>query len=118
MDVKSLKSLGINTNLELLKFTVNSQKQQELALKIGVNHKNILKWIVLADLSRLESVGSEYCGLILHSGILSTAQLSQITASQLHRQVLRLQVATLRRKDLCPSLSLVQTWIKEAKIMS
>lgn len=115
IDVKSLKSLGINTNLELLKFAVNSQKQRELALKIGVNHKNILKWLILADLSRVESVGIQYCGLILHSGILSTAQLSQVHPPQLHKQVLKLQVATLRRKDLCPSLSLVQTWIRQAK---
>ncbi|WP_373478874.1 DUF4332 domain-containing protein [Geminocystis sp.] len=109
IDVKGLKSLGINTNLELLKLRVNSQKPQELAFKMGVNLKNVLKWIALADLSRVESVGSKYCGLILHSGILSTAQLSEMTTSQLHRQILRLQVATLRRKDLCPSVSLVQT---------
>lgn len=115
IDVKNLKSLGINTNLELLKFTANGQKQEELAFKVGVNLKNILKWVALADLSRVESVGSQYCGLILHSGILSTTQLGQVYPAQLHRQVLRLQVATLRRKDLCPSLSLVQTWIKQAK---
>lgn len=115
IDVKNLKSLGINTNLELLKFTANGQKQRELALKVGVNPKNILKWVALADLSRVESVGSQYCGLILHSGILSTVQLSQVYPSQLHQQVLRLQVATLRRKDLCPSLSLVQTWIRQAR---
>lgn len=115
IDIKSLKSLGINTNLELLKFTVNDQKQKELALKIGVNLKNVLKWVALADLSRVESVGSQYCGLILHSGVISTAQLSEVYPPKLYDKVIRLQVATLRRKDLCPSIGLVQTWVKEAK---
>jgi len=103
--------------LELLKFAVNDQKQKELAFKIGVNLKNVLKWVALADLSRVESVGSQYCGLILHSGILSTAQLSEVYPPKLYEKVLRLQVATLRRKDLCPSIGLVQTWIREAKII-
>jgi hypothetical protein len=118
IDIKTLKSLGINTNLELLKFAVNDQKQKELAFKMGVNLKNILKWIALADLSRVETVGSQYCGLILHSGILSTAQLSKVYPPELYNKILRLQVATLRRKDLCPSMGLVQSWINEAKIIN
>ncbi|BAQ64510.1 DUF4332 domain-containing protein [Geminocystis sp. NIES-3709] len=117
IDVKNLKSLGINTNFALLQCTIDRQKQEELALKMGVNVKNILKWTALADLSRLESVGSKYCGLILHSGILSCSELSQASTFKLHRQIVRLQVGTLRNKDLCPPLSLVHTWIKEAKTL-
>lgn len=117
IDVKSLNSLGINTNLELLKFT-KDEKSLPLALKIGVNQKNVLKWIALADLSRVKSVGNKYCGLILHSGIISTQQLSQVDASKLHTKVMKLQIASFQRKDLCPSIGLVQTWIKEAKIIN
>lgn len=114
IDLKNLKSLGINTNLALLQWTINRQKQEELALQMGVNLKNILKWIALADLSRLESVGNQYCGLILHSGILSCRQLSQACVPKLHQRILRLQVATLGRKNLCPPLPLVKTWVEEA----
>lgn len=114
IDLKNLKSLGINTNLALLPWSIDRQKQEELARKMGINLKNILKWTALADLSRLESVGSQYCGLILHSGILSCRQLSQASVPKLHQQILRLQVATLGTKNLCPPLPLVKTWVKEA----
>ncbi len=111
-----LSSLGINTNLDLIKQITNSQQKQQLAQKMQTNLKYVGKWLALADLSRLPSVNSQYCGLILHSGVASVQQLSQIPAFKLHRQILRLQVATLRRKDLCPSIGLVQTWIKEAQL--
>ncbi len=55
----------------------------------------------------------QYCGLLLHSEVGSVAQLVQIPVPRLHRQVLRLQVATIQRKDLCPSLAQVQTWVRE-----
>lgn len=115
LDVKKLEMEGIKTNIDLLKKTIDSEKQQQLANKLQVNLKLLKKWIALADLSRLQSINHRYCGLILHSGIICTQQLSKVDAPTLHRQILRLQVATLKRKDLCPSLSLIQQWIKEAK---
>jgi hypothetical protein len=115
IDLKNLKSLGINTNLALLERTIDRQRQEELALKMGVNLKNILKWMALADLSRLKSVGNQYCGLIMHSGILSCRQLSQASVPKLHRQIIRLQIATLSHKKLNPPLPLVKTWVKEAE---
>ncbi|MGI0481041.1 DUF4332 domain-containing protein [Geminocystis sp. CENA526] len=115
IDLKNLKNLGIDTNLALLKYGCDRPKQQELAIKMGVNLKNVLKWIALADLSRLESVGNQYCGLILHSGVISCRQLAQTSVPQLHRQILKLQVSHFGTKKECPPLSLVKTWVKEAR---
>ena len=72
----------------------------------------------MADLARVPSVGCDYCGLILHSGIISVDQLSQTSVSFLHQQILKLQVATLQRKDLCPSPDVVKTWINEARTIN
>ncbi|WP_330203082.1 DUF4332 domain-containing protein [Cyanobacterium sp. Dongsha4] len=114
-DIDRLQNLGITNIEQLLVMGKNKQDRELLAQKIGVSSRYVHKWFALADLAHLPSVGVEYCGLILHSGIISVAQLSQCNAPQLQKQILKLQVANLHRRDLCPSFSLIQSWIQEAK---
>ena len=115
---EQLKSLGINNTQDLLKITKTKENKQHLANQLKCQLQLINKWAALADLARVPSVGCDYCGLILHSGIISVNQLSQTSVSFLHRQILKLQVATLQRKDLCPSPDVVKTWINEARTIN
>ena len=114
---EQLKSLGINNTEDLLRVTQTKTNKQHLANQLKCQLQLISKWVALADLARVPSVGCDYCGLILHSCIISVNQLAQTSVSSLHRQILKLQVATLQRKDLCPSPDMVKTWINEAKII-
>jgi hypothetical protein len=110
-----LKNCGITTTKDLLEHGKTVQLKQALAYQLGMNILYINKWMALADLARLPSVGCQYCGLLLHSGVASITQLSQTPVHRLHRQILRLQVATMQRQDLCPPVELVQQWITEAR---
>ncbi|MEA5510646.1 DUF4332 domain-containing protein [Crocosphaera sp. UHCC 0190] len=112
---EQLKALGINTTQSLLNHAKNPTEKQALANQLKSPVQLISKWVALADLARVPTVGCNYCGLILHSGIISTKQLAETPVSFLHRQILKLQVATLQRKDLCPSPDMIQAWINEAK---
>ncbi len=109
-----LKSEGIKDTKELLKCTQTLESKRSLASKLKLNQKHLNKWIALADLARIPSVGHQYCGLLLHTGIVSVKQLTQTPFPQLHRQIIRLQVATLQRKDLSPTLEQVKQWVEEA----
>ncbi|MEL6929906.1 MAG: DUF4332 domain-containing protein [Cyanobacteria bacterium J06600_6] len=115
---KLLEAQGISNTQELLKRTQTPESRIDLASKLKLNQKRLSKWIALADLGRIPSVGSQYCGLILHAGIISAAQLSQTPFHRLHAQISRLQVATLRRKDLTPSVGQVKQWVEQAKILN
>lgn len=115
---KLLQSQGINNTKDLLQQAHNSVSQQDLARRLRVNQKYVSKWVALADLARLPSVGDRYCGVLLHVGIISVVQLAQTHFPQLHRQIMRLQVAMLRQTEQVPSISQVQTWVAEAKILS
>jgi hypothetical protein len=42
-------------------------------------------------------------------------QLANLLPGQLYRQILKLQVSTLQRPDLCPNAGLVELWIQQAK---
>lgn len=86
-----------------------------LANQLQIHLQHVNKWVALADLARIPSVGTQYCGLLLHAGIASVAQLAATSIHRLHQQLLRLVVATMQRRDLCPSVEQVQQWSQEAK---
>ncbi|MEA5553608.1 DUF4332 domain-containing protein [Anabaena cylindrica UHCC 0172] len=113
-----LQNCGITTTGELVKQGKTPEAKLVLASKLQVNIQNVNKWLALADLARIPSIGTQYCGLLLHAGVISVAQLAEIPIHRLHRQVMRLQVATLQRRDLCPAVELVQQWSQQAKILA
>lgn len=115
VEQSQLKSCGIDTTKQLLQKARTSELKQSLANQLELHIQYVNKWVALADLARIPSVGYEYCGLLLHAGIASVSQLTQTPIHRLHRQILRLQVATMQRKDLCPPVEIVHQWVKEAR---
>ena len=105
----------ITTTGKLLQIAATPEQKIALANQLQINVKYVNKWVALADLARVPRVGCQYCGLLLHAGIASPAQLAQISVSRLHQQILKLQVATMQRRDICPGVELVQNWIEQAK---
>lgn len=116
-DCSKLQQIGITTTGQLLQRANTSQSKQALANQLQVKSQYVNKWVALADLARIPSIGCQYCGLLLHSGISSVTQLAQTPAQKLHQQILRLQVATLQRRDLCPLVEEVAVWIKQARAL-
>ena len=110
-----LQKLGIATTGQLLAVAPDAATKHQLAMSLGTKIQYVNKLVALADLARLPGVGCQYNGLLLHIGIISVKQLAQMPADKIHRQLLRLQVATLQRRDLCPDLDRVQTWIGQAR---
>lgn len=117
-EAAQLQANGIATTQQLLQQCRTNTQRQALATQLRVKIETINKWVALADLARIPSVGCQYCGLLLHAGIISVAQLAQTPLQRLHQQILRLQVATLQRRDLCPSQSDMQTWIHQARLVA
>jgi predicted flap endonuclease-1-like 5' DNA nuclease len=113
-----LQKLGIATTGQLLAVAPDAATKYQLAMSLGTKIQYVNKLVALADLARLPGVGCQYNGLLLHIGIISVKQLAQMPADKIHRQLLKLQVATLQRRDLCPDLDRVQTWIGQARVLS
>ncbi|MBH8574009.1 DUF4332 domain-containing protein [Nostocaceae cyanobacterium CENA369] len=112
-----LQNCGILTTGMLFKQGKSPAARVAIANKLQVHLQYVNKWVALADLARIPSVGTQYCGLLLHAGIGSVVQLAQVPTHRLHQQILRLQVATMQRRDLCPPIELVQQWSQQAKIV-
>jgi predicted flap endonuclease-1-like 5' DNA nuclease len=112
-----LEELGITTTNQLLTAVPDSERKMKLAIGLGTKIQYVNKLVALADLSRLPGIGCQYNGLLLHIGIISIKQLSQMTAQKVQPQLLKLHVATLQRRDLCPDLAQVQGWIIQARAL-
>lgn len=110
-----LQGAGLRTTADLLKRGRSPQGSQTLATTLGLPLRYVRKWVALSELACLPSVGCEYCGLLLHSGIISTTQLAAIAPGRLHSQITRLHTSYLQRTDLCPSPSQVVKWVQEAQ---
>ncbi|MGF1522002.1 MAG: DUF4332 domain-containing protein [Leptolyngbyaceae cyanobacterium] len=111
----SLQAIGLKTTQDLLTQTRSPQALQKTAKQLKLPLRYPQKWAALAALAQLPSIGCQYCGLILHSGIASIPQLATAAPGRLHSQILRLHTATLRRSDLCPTPDQVVAWVREAK---
>ncbi|EAW34135.1 DUF4332 domain-containing protein [Lyngbya sp. PCC 8106] len=105
----------ITTTTELLQKGRTQAQKMMLANVLQTTLREVSKWVAMADLARIPSVGCKYCGLLLHAGIGSVTQLAQMPVHRLHQQVLRLHVITMQRRDLCPSVAVVQRWVQEAQ---
>ncbi len=113
-----LEGCGITTTDRLIRVTKTPAAKALLAHQLDVNIQYVNKWVAMASLARIPSVGCQYCGLLLHAGVASAAHLAQMPVERLHEQILKLHVATMQRNDLTPSVDRVQKWIQEAKLVS
>jgi hypothetical protein len=112
---EKLQQLGIVTNLDLLRSAGLKSQWQTLAEQAGVTVQQINRWVVLADLSRVPSIGAVYANFLLQIGICSTLQLANTPIGDLQRQVTRYQMPILKQASLCPDMGLIATWSTQAK---
>ena len=113
-----LEECSITTTGQLIRMTKTQAAKALLAHQLQINIQYINKWAAMANLARIPSVGCQYCGLLLHAGVASPAQLAQMPVERLHQQILRLHVATMQRNDLTPSVDRVQKWVQQARLVS
>ncbi|WP_264327646.1 DUF4332 domain-containing protein [Romeriopsis navalis] len=114
-ECEKLIALGLNTTKALLHNSNSMAQQTHLAQQLQLHVHHIQKWRALADMARIPTVGNTYCGLLLHAGVPSVKHLATLAPGRLHRQILKLQVSTMRRPDLCPDAALVTQWIQQAQ---
>jgi hypothetical protein len=112
-----LTSNGVQTTFDLLKLGNTQEKRILFAKELHIHVQHVNKWCALANLARIPSVGCQYCGLLLHAGIASPAQLITTPIARLHRHILRLHVAMMQRKDLCPTVDQIDRWVQQARLL-
>jgi predicted flap endonuclease-1-like 5' DNA nuclease len=111
---KQLRKAGVRTTNSLLKKGADRRGRQELAMQSGISEKLILEWVNLADLFRIKGVGEEYSDLLEEAGVDTVKELRNRDARNLHQALLDTN-AKKRLVRRPPSLSMVQSWVQQAK---
>ncbi|NET08898.1 MAG: DUF4332 domain-containing protein [Symploca sp. SIO2B6] len=113
--ISEFQQLGVKTTLHLLHNGRTPEHRQAIANHFHLHVQHVNKWIALANLAQVPSVGCMHCGHVLHAGIASPRQLAQTSVGRLHPQIMKLHVAEMQRQDLCPKVEEVNQWISEAQ---
>lgn len=110
----TLKEAGIGSVQGLLDAACEKKGRQDLAAKTGISEKLLLKWVNMADLFRINGVAGQYAELLECAGVDTVAELAQRNPNSLHGMLGEANdKKSVVRK--VPSLSIVQSWVTEAK---
>ena len=111
---KTLSEIGIKTTEALLKQGATPKGRIIIEERTQIGHRLILEWVNLADLFRIKGVGEEYSVLLEEAGVGTVIELSNGNAENLFEKVNEVnKEKKLVRKT--PALSMIQSWIEQAK---
>ncbi len=113
---KILREMGVSMVQEFLqKYRHADDRRTELATKLDIDEHVVRQWVSMADLMRIQGIGSQYSELLEASGVYSVPELAQQDAERLTEKmklVNRIEHATILA---LPDASEVSAWIEIAK---
>jgi predicted flap endonuclease-1-like 5' DNA nuclease len=111
-----LKKVGIRTTVKLLETAASAKGRKELAAKIGVDEKTILRWANLVDRMRIKGIGEDYARLLQEVGVDTVKELKYRNVAKLASAM---REANKKNKlvRLLPSERRVQRWVDQAKLL-
>lgn len=110
-----LRSAGVNSGDQLLQKGCSQKGRKELAEATGLDASLILTWVNMADLFRVKGIGSQYAELLKKSGVDTVKELRNRNPENLLAKMTAVNSAGRALVRNLPALSIVQSWIKNAK---
>jgi len=108
-----LKEAGINSIEMLLEACSLKKKRNELAKKIGITEKLVLKWANHADLIRIKGIGGDYADLLEAAGVDTVPELAKRKPDNLLAKMLEVNEAQKIVKKM-PTQKQVEDWVRQA----
>ena len=110
----TLKPAGIRTTGKLLEAAKDPKGRKQLAAKINVDEKCILRWANMADRMRIKGVGEDYAELLELAGVDTVRELKYRNPANLAKAIADVN-AKRKLVRLLPSEKAVGRWIEHAK---
>lgn len=110
----TLKSVGIRTTGKLLERAKDPRGRKELAARISIDEKRILRWANMADRMRIKGIGEDYAELLEAAGVDTVRELKYRNPTNLAKAMAD---ANTKRKlvELLPSEKAIRRWIEHAR---
>lgn len=110
---QKFQDAGLGSTEKLLENAKTKKQREELAEKLGISEKLILKYANMADLFRISGVGQEFSELLEAAGVDTVPELAQRNAANLTAKMEEVNDANkLTRRT--PTLKEVEKWITQA----
>ena len=109
-----LRVIGVNVVGDLLRVGSTWKGRRDLADKVGVAPKLILKWVNQADFFRIRGIGKQYAELLDAAGVNTVMDLSERKPKNLYEKLRE----TNRERNLVrriPPYRMIEGWIQSAK---
>jgi predicted flap endonuclease-1-like 5' DNA nuclease len=113
---EKLREAGVPNPLLLLQRGASAKGRAEIAENTGIRSDLILKWVNHVDLYRIKGIGSEYADLLEVAGVDTVVELATRNPDNLYERMIAVN-ADKKLVRQPPSLSQVQGWIEQAKIL-
>jgi predicted flap endonuclease-1-like 5' DNA nuclease len=111
---RKLLEVGVKYTDDLLNQGKSRKGREELVEKTGISSLLILKWVNMADLMRMRGVGEEYSELLKRAGVDTVKELRNRNPFNLYEALAQAN-ETHKLVRRLPTLSDVESWVKEAK---
>src|SRR5215469_4539198 len=110
----TLKPAGIRTTGKLLEAAKDPKGRKQLAAKINVDEKCVLRWANMADRMRIKGVGEDYAELLEAAGVDTVRELKYRNPANLAKAIADVN-AKRKLVRLLPSEKAVGRWIEHAR---
>ncbi len=112
-----LQAQGITTTEQLLTAGGGKADRKKLAAATGISEAQILKWVNMCDLFRINGVASQFAELLENAGVDTVKELRNRNADNLAAKMAEVN----GQKHLCkttPGATTIAKWVEEAKGLS
>lgn len=113
---EKFRAAGVKDTDSLLKNALTSKQRKTLAEQTGLSEARILKFANMADLYRINGVGSEYSELLEASGVDTVPELANRNAANLTQAMATVNQAKKLTRQV-PTETEVLKWIEQAKTL-
>lgn len=110
---EKLEAAGIKTEANLLEKGATEKGRAEIAEATGLSPVQLYKWVKMADMNRVNGIGSQTSEVLLACGVDSVKELAQRNAENLHAKMVEVN----NEKNLSnrlPSVEQLAKYIEEA----
>lgn len=113
-EASKLVDFGVTSTDRLLLVASRKQGREDLARETSIEEEKILALVHLADMTRVDGIGAEYCSLLDKAGVHTLKQLSRRSPQRLLDDLVELNQEQRAVRRL-PSLSELESWVESAK---
>ncbi len=112
-EASRLVEFGIESTDRLLLIGAHKQGREDIAAETDIDEDTLLRLVHLADMMRVDGVGTEYCGLLDHAGVRTLKQLARRSPERLFNDLQELNEdgRVVRRLPSAPDVS---SWVEQA----